>query len=183
MAKATGPLFSMDASGKFGGALVFGKWKGRNTIRQLVTPANPNSTTQEAARNAVRILGGGQKWTNGTAEIRTGETLTDKVLLTAAAPAGQAWNGFMVKSGIGAGSVNFDAAAAAYAALTAPQKAAWDAGAAALTPAILPVNQTVAGGGAGTPATAGAVFFHACYAMYIAGIYAAAPGAVPPDYA
>ena len=33
MAKTTGPLFSMDASGKFGGALVFGKWKGRNVVR------------------------------------------------------------------------------------------------------------------------------------------------------
>lgn len=183
MAKATGPLFSMDASGKFGGALVFGKWKGRNTIRQLVTPSNPQSANQEVARNAVRVMAAAQKWINGTAEIRTGETELDKTLLTAAAPAGQAWNGFLVKSGIGAGQINYDAADAAYAALTAPQKAAWDAGAAALVPAILPVNQTVAGGGTGTPATSGSVFFHACYAMYIAGIYAVAPGTAPPDYA
>lgn len=182
MAKTTGPLFSMDASGKFGGALVFGKWKGRPTVRQLVIPANPQSTDQEAARNAVRAMGAGQKWINATTEKRSGETETDKVMLTAAAPSGQAWNGFFVKSGIGAGQVNYDAAQAAWTALTGPQKSAWDAGAAALTPAILPVNQSVAGGGAGTPLTAGNVFYLACYAMYIAGIYAAAPGVAPPDY-
>ena len=51
MAKVSGPLMSMDASGKFGGALVFSKWKGRNVVRQLVIPGNPNSAGQEAARN------------------------------------------------------------------------------------------------------------------------------------
>lgn len=183
MAKTTGPLFSMDASGKFGGALVFGKWKGRPTVRQLVIPANPQSTDQEAARNAVRAMGAGQKWINATAEVRSGETITDKVQLTAAAPSGQAWNGYFVKSGIGAGQVHYDAGQAAWAALTAPQKSAWDSAAGALVPAILAVNQTVAGGGAGTPLTAGNVFFLACYALYIAGIYASAPTGTPPDYA
>ena len=37
---------SMDAAGAFGGTLVFGKWKGRNTVRQLVTPSNPQKAGQ-----------------------------------------------------------------------------------------------------------------------------------------
>lgn len=183
MAKVTGPLMSMDASGKFAGALVFSKWKGRPTVRQLVTPSNPQSVNQTAQRNMVRVLGAGQHFAQLTAEVQSTETLTDKELLTALAPAGQAWNGFLVKSAIGAGSVNYTAAATAYAALTAPEKAAWVAAAAALTPAILDVAQADPLGVAGTPMSQGEVFFHYVYGLYIAGVNATAPGAVPPTYA
>lgn len=183
MAKVTAPLMSMDASGKFGGALVFGKWKGRPTVRKLVTPSNPQSTDQVASRNAVRVLAAGQHFANLTALVRSGETLTDKAELVSRAPSGQAWNGFLVKSGIGAGQVNYDAATAAYAALQAGDRTAWNTAAGALTPAIPAVAQQVAGGGAGTPLTAGEVFFHYCYALYVAGVMATAPGATPPTYA
>lgn len=183
MAKTTGPLFSMDASGKFGGALVFGKWKGRNTVRQLVTPANPNTQGQEDSRNAMRVMGAAQRWANLTALKGAGRSLTDKQELTAIAPAGQAWNGYLIKSGIGAGAVNFDAAATAYAALTAPQKTAWVDAAAALVPAIGDVAQTAAGGGPAAALSKGQVFFTHCYALYIAGVTNTAPGAVPVVYA
>ena len=182
MAKVTGPLMSMDASGKFGGALVYAKWKGRPTVRQLVTPSNPQSADQVAARNAVRAMAAGQHWANVTALVASGETDTDKVLLTAAAPSGQAWNGFLVKSGIGAGQVNYDAAAAAYDALAAGEKTDWDDAAAALTPAIPAVAQQTAGGSSGTPLTAGNVYFIYRYALYVAGVAAAAPTATPPTY-
>lgn len=183
MAKATGPLFSMDASGKFGGALVFGKWKGRNTVRQLVTPANPNTAGQETARNAVRTMGAAQRWANLTALKGAGRTFTDKDELISIAPAGQAWNGYLIKSGIGAGSVAYLAAAAAYAALTAPQKTAWVDAAAALVPAMPSVAQTAAGGVPAASLTGGEVFFHHCYALYVAGVTNVAPGAVPVVYA
>lgn len=173
----------MDASGKFAGALVFGKWKGRPTVRQLVTPSNPKSQTQQDARNHMRVLAAGQKFANATTAKRAGETLTDKAELVTRAPAGQAWNGFLVKSGIGAGQINFDAAAAAYSALAAGEKTAWATAAGLLVPAILPVNQVDAGGIAGTPMAAGAVYFHYVYALYIAGAATAAPGAIPPTYA
>lgn len=183
MAKVTGPLMSMDASGKFAGTLVFGKWKGRPTVRQLVTPSNPQTLGQTDQRNMVRVLGAAQRFANLTTQIQSTETVTDKQLLTLAAPAGQAWNGYLVKSAIGAGSLNYTAAETAYAALTAPEKAAWDTAAGALVPAIMPVAQTVTGGGAGTPIPAGEVFYHYVYGLYIAGINATAPGAVPPTYA
>jgi len=52
MARVTlGPLVS-DVSGKTAGS-VFSRWKGRNYVRRLVTPANPQSVAQTAQRNAM----------------------------------------------------------------------------------------------------------------------------------
>jgi hypothetical protein len=174
---------SMDASGKFGGTLVFGKWKGRATVRQLVRPANPKSANQETARNAIRVLGAGQHFASMTALIVAAVGMTDVEALTALAPAGQAWNGFLVKSAIGTGSLHYTAAAAAYAALTAPQKTAWNDAAIALVPAIPAVAQFDALGVAIAPMSAGEVFFHYSYGLYIAGVTDVPPGAVPPVYA
>lgn len=56
MARVTGPLMSMGASGKFGGAMVFGVWKGRPTVRKLVTPANPKSAKQLGVRGMFGFL-------------------------------------------------------------------------------------------------------------------------------
>lgn len=182
MAKVTGPLMSMDASGKFADSMVFGKWKGRNVVRQYTKPSNPQTSLQTDTRNALRVLAAGQTFAGSTLLKRSGETTTDLVELKATAPAGQAWNGWLVKSGIGAGLVNYHAAETAYAALTAPQKAAWDTAAAALTPAIPAVAQKAAGGASATAMPAGQVFYHYIYGLKIAGV-AAAPTGTPPTYA
>lgn len=50
MAKVTGPLMSMDARGALGKAIVFMAWKGINTVRQFVIPANPNTAAQQTVR-------------------------------------------------------------------------------------------------------------------------------------
>lgn len=50
MAKITGPLMSLDASGSVASTITFSKWKGRNYVRQLVKPANPKSAAQTAFR-------------------------------------------------------------------------------------------------------------------------------------
>jgi hypothetical protein len=183
MAKVTGPLMSMDASGKFGGALVFGKWKGRPTVRQLVTPANPQSANQVEARNRVRATGVMQRQLMTSLEVKSGETLTDKALLAAAAPAGYAWNGHLTDMAIGGGGVTYDAASSAWTALTAGEKTAWDNAAAARAPAFQGASQQIAGGGAGTPLTPGQVYFTQQYAMFAAGIFPSAPTATPPTYA
>lgn len=60
MVKVAGPAFSLDASGKLGGALVFSKWKGRNYIRSLVKPANPKSGGQVGMRAMFKFLS--QEW-------------------------------------------------------------------------------------------------------------------------
>ena len=183
MAKVTGPLMSMEASGAFGGALVFGKWKGRPTVRQLVTPSNPQSANQTISRNRVRATGAAQRQVRLSTQVKSGETLTEKALLMAAAPSGYAWNGHLTDSMIGSGGLTYTAAQTAWAALTAPQKTAWDTAAAARLPAFQAVTQATAGGGTGTAMTAGQVYFHQQYGMFAAGIYSAAPTATPPTFA
>lgn len=54
MAKTTAPLLSIGASGSFAKTAVFSKWRGIAYVRQHVTPANPNSTGQQATRNVFR---------------------------------------------------------------------------------------------------------------------------------
>ena len=56
MAIVTGPLMSVDASGKFGGSMVFSKWKGRNYARKLVIPSNPKEPKQVGVRSMLTFL-------------------------------------------------------------------------------------------------------------------------------
>lgn len=183
MAKVSGPLFSMDASGQFAGALVFSKFKGRNTVRQLVTPSNPQTADQETARNKMRVSAAAQKFVNRTATKGSGRTDLDETLLRAAAPAGQTWNAYLTTCMIGSGAANYTAAGTAWGALAAGAKTAWGTAAAALTPAIAAVAQTSAGGASATAIDAGEVFFRQQYGLYVAGILTSAPGATPPTYA
>lgn len=182
MAKVSGPLMSMDARGKFANTLVFSGWKGRPTVRQLVQPTNPMSTNQEAARNMVRTGGAIQRFCNLSVLVNANLTLNNKLEIQAITPSGQAWNGYLVNALIGKQGLAYTAGQAAWAALAGGEKTAWDNAAAALVPAIPAVAQTVAGGGAGTPLTAGNVFFLQEYALYTLGLQAV-PGAVPTVYA
>lgn len=63
MARTTGPLLSMDASGSVAGTITFAKWKGRNYVRQLVVPANPQSPLQVGMRASMKFLT--QFWASG----------------------------------------------------------------------------------------------------------------------
>lgn len=65
MAVVKGPAMSLDASGSIAGAIVFSKWKGRNYVRQLVTPANPKSGSQTGFRSSMKFLA--QIWAGLTA--------------------------------------------------------------------------------------------------------------------
>ncbi len=181
MAKVSGPLMSMDASGSYGGTLVFGKWKGRNTVRQLVTPSNPQSAGQQAARNRTRVTGAIQSWVNGTLTKAPTQTVTDKERIKLATPGGQAWNGYLTKTVIGAGGLTYTQATAAHAALAPAEKLAWNTEAESLSPGFSLVNQVGEGGVSETPLTAGEVFFIYQFALSQIGL-AATPGAVPPNY-
>ena len=50
MARVTGPLLSLDASGTVYKTVTFAKWKGRNYCRQWFKPANPRTAAQIAQR-------------------------------------------------------------------------------------------------------------------------------------
>jgi len=50
MAKVKGPLLSISARGKIAKTLVFLSWKGIDTVRKYVIPANPKSADQQTQR-------------------------------------------------------------------------------------------------------------------------------------
>lgn len=51
MAKLTGPVLSLDASGTIAGTVTYSKWKGQNYARLRVKPYNPKSDYQVGIRN------------------------------------------------------------------------------------------------------------------------------------
>jgi hypothetical protein len=53
MAKVTGPLLSLDASGSVASAMTFSRWKGINYVRQRVIPTYSNTTAQANVRKIV----------------------------------------------------------------------------------------------------------------------------------
>lgn len=50
MAKVTGPLMSISASGTFGNTIVYATVRGIQFARMWATPANPNSAAQQVIR-------------------------------------------------------------------------------------------------------------------------------------
>lgn len=57
MAKVTGPLYSMSASGKIGNAMVHFAWKGINVVREWLVPSNPQSADQGNIRTVIAGIG------------------------------------------------------------------------------------------------------------------------------
>jgi len=53
MARLTGPLLSLDASGSIFGTVVYSKWKGLNYARLSVKPYNPKSDYQTGVRESM----------------------------------------------------------------------------------------------------------------------------------
>lgn len=53
MAKVTGPLLSLDASGTIASTMTFSRWKGINYVRQRVIPTYKRTTEQAAVRDIV----------------------------------------------------------------------------------------------------------------------------------
>lgn len=51
MAKVTGPLMSLTASGKIGDSIVFMKWRGIADVRKWLKPSNPNTADQKKERD------------------------------------------------------------------------------------------------------------------------------------
>lgn len=78
MARTTGPLMSLDASGTVAGTIVFSKWKGRNYVRQRVIPSNPRSPAQVGVRAMMKFLS--QIWAGlSTMEKATWQTQADAI--------------------------------------------------------------------------------------------------------
>ena len=94
MAKVVAPLGSFSASGKIGKALVFFSHLGRNVVRGLVTPANPQTGAQGMVRLFLGAIGRCAK-----VPYVGGPFLT---AVKTVVPAGQTWVSAMVSYVIGA---------------------------------------------------------------------------------
>lgn len=60
MALVNGPLFSLEARGAVGRAIVYAKWKGRDYVRKYVVPANPRTLAQQFQRGILEAIT--QRW-------------------------------------------------------------------------------------------------------------------------
>lgn len=181
MAKVSGPLMSLTASGGFASAMVYQSWKGRPTVRQLVIPANPQTADQQTARNYVRVTGAQQRWVNLSTMKGPARLITDRQLWIDNSPATFAWNGYLTDRVIGPDAQTIFDSDAAFALLTPTEKSAWSTSATALTPPILDVVQVGPFGVVGTPKSRGNVWYNYQSGLFAAGL-AVAPGTAPPVY-
>jgi len=91
MARVTGPLMSISASGKLADSLVFFSWKGVSIVRSWVVPANP----QVAAQGDQRIALGGTGRSVG--KIQPEKAFAQQLIDLALIPSGQTKQSFLVK--------------------------------------------------------------------------------------
>lgn len=179
MAKVTGPLMSMSASGAFAKSMVFAANKGRNIVRQLVTPANPKTSAQIAVRNKLRVAAAIQKVINRTTQQATAVAMRDEVALRNKAPSGQTWNATVTAEVVGALGAKYTAATTAYAGVTAND---WNTAALALSVPYAPLVMPNPSGSGTVTVSAGEQFFRHQHALYTAGVLTSAP-TTPPTYA
>lgn len=119
MAKVIAPLQSFSASGKIGKSLVFFSHLGRNVVRGLVTPSNPQTEVQ----GNQRLLVGGIA--RSSKAVVYGSKYHDDVLQVVSA--GQTWNSDLVRDIVatyGTGATGMDALQTAFDAQTATN---WEA--------------------------------------------------------
>lgn len=69
MAKVTGPLMSMSATGKLANAIVYFPWKGLHVVREWLKPANPQSGAQGDQRVIAGALGRGTSVVHTTSDF------------------------------------------------------------------------------------------------------------------
>ena len=91
MAKVTGPLMSISASGKLADSIVFFGWKGIQVVRQWLKPANPQSFAQGDQR--IYMGGTGKAVGKILPEKAIAQQLIDLGLVTS----GQTKQSFLVK--------------------------------------------------------------------------------------
>ncbi len=124
MAKVTGPLMSMSASGKLGNAIVFFPWKGLHVVREWLKPANPKTGAQGDSRVIAGAIGRATSVVNTTsdfaAEIRTymatgltWPSAISKYLIDNVVNDGTAWVALVTEYEAHTATSDFDAEAAA----------------------------------------------------------------------
>ncbi len=117
MAKVTGPLMSLDASGTVGKTATFSKWKGQNYVRLRVTPKNIQGDTQAEVRTKLGVIGKALSYVLYPTSFNSFTFSPFYTAAVANAPAGQSWMSYAMKLIIGTGASTFDSNHTAYAGL------------------------------------------------------------------
>lgn len=99
MAKVTGPLMSIEASGQFAESIVFDK---RGFARGYTIPSNPRTNLQQATRLAMKAAQTAAKHLNATKRARLQELL------------GYRWNASLLSETLGMSLTNWNAANSEY---------------------------------------------------------------------
>ena len=180
MARVTGPLMSMEASGTIGKTLTFANWVGRQYVRRWTRPSNPQTADQMDQRNAFSIVGVGISQANKCVQLNSSTNDTDEQAFRGKTPSGMRWNGYIQKVLTGSGAAGYKAAQAAWNAL--PDTRQWETTATGLTPPVPSAAQYQTGGASDTPATPGQVLYTMNYGLYLIGARASAPNSLPPIY-
>lgn len=180
MARVTGPLMSMEASGTIGKTLTFANWVGRQYVRRWTRPANPQTQDQMDQRNAFSVIGVGVSQANKCLQANSTTTKTDEQAFRDKTPSGMRWNGYIQKVLTGSGAAGYNAAKLAWNAIS--NKAGWDSAASNLLPPVQSAPQYQAGGASDTAATPGEVLFVMNYELYLIGASLTAPTETPPTY-
>ena len=180
MARVTGPLMSMEASGTIGKTLTFANWVGRQYVRRWTRPSNPQTADQMDQRNAFSVIGVGVSQANKCLQVNSSTTKTDEQAIRGKTPSGMRWNGYIQKVLTGSGAAGYTAAKTAWNAVL--NKVGWETAAAGLTPPVPSAPQYLAGGATDTPATPGEVLFIMNYGLYLIGARTTAPGNASPTY-
>lgn len=107
MAKVTGPLMSIEASGQFAQSIVFDK---RGFARGYTIPSNPRTTLQQETRLAMKAAQTAARHLNATAR-----TTLEGIL-------GYRWNAALLGETLGTNLSNYTASALAYDSLTEQEK-------------------------------------------------------------
>ena len=180
MARVTGPLMSMEASGTIGKSLTFANWVGRQYVRRWTRPSNPQTADQMDQRNAFSVIGVGVSQANKCLQINSSTGKTDEQAIRDKTPSSMRWNGYIQKVLTGSGAAGYKAAKLAWDALS--DKASWQTAANGLTPPVPSAPQYLEGGATDTAATPGEVLFIMNYGLYLIGARTTAPNSTPPTY-
>ena len=180
MARVTGPLMSMEASGTIGKSLTFANWVGRQYVRRWTRPSNPQTADQMDQRSAFSVIGVGVSQASKCLQFNSSTGKTDEQAFRDKTPSGMRWNGYIQKVLTGSGAGGYRAAKATWDALTS--KTAWETTAAGVTPPVPSAPTYLAGGAGGMGATPGEVLFIMNYGLYLIGARTTAPNSTPPTY-
>lgn len=155
MAKATGPLMSVSATGKFASSMTFDK---RGYVRAYVIPANPQSTGQGDVRQKLAAV-------QAVLKLLIAGAIT---AIKAVAPTAYRWNSYAVQQAIGTSGANWTTAAAVWTGLTSQEKGYWDTAFSDVSVPSISYKQM-------TTPTSGEAALHVAHALFSCGAITA-PG-------